>query len=260
MCRVIATSARLAPLGLFACALLAGAAQAGPAAPESPCAGPQARALRCPNLRIGPPTELYVQRSSGRTLLRATSDVRSRGLGPIEVRGRRDGRRRMRVTQRIYRKGRGHIDVPTRATLRFTDVGAYFGGGYWKVHQLARFELWKVDPEGRLVRRVRTGPKLNYCLRDLERTRPGKRSPEVRHYPACNQNPYEDRVTLGTSVGWSDIYPAAYDKQWIPVGGLRGCFAFVMIVDPNGLFYESDEGDNVSRRLVRLPFKSDTAC
>jgi hypothetical protein len=110
------------------------------------------------------------------------------------------------------------------------------------------------------VRRVRTGPKLNYCLRDLERTRPGKRSPEIRHYPACNQSPYEDRVTLGTSVGWSDIYPASYDKQWIPVGGLRGCFAFVMIVDPNGLLYESNEGDNVSRRLVRLPYRGDGGC
>jgi hypothetical protein len=261
MCAVAAKSARAALLlGVLCGILLVEAPRAGTATPESPCQGERAKALRCPNLRIGPPSELYVQRSGGRTLLRATSDVRSRGLGPIEVRGHRDGWRRMRVTQRIYRKGGGHIDVPTGATLRFTNVGAYFGGGYWKVHQLARFELWKVDPEGRLVRREHTGPKLNYCLRDLERTRPGKRSPEVRHYPGCNQNPYEDRVTLGTSVGWSDIYPAPYHQQWIPVGGLRGCFAFVMIVDPDGLLYESNEGDNVSRRLVHLPYRGDTGC
>jgi hypothetical protein len=230
------------------------------AATPNPCQGPEARELLCPNLRIGPPADLYLQRAGDRLRLRATSDVRSRGRGPIELRGARNGWRTMRTRQRIYRAGGGHLDVRSGATLRFTEVGAYFGGGYWKVHQLARFELWRVDGARRPVRRVRTGPKLNYCLRDLERTRPGRRSPARRHYPACNQDPYRDRVTLGTSVGWSDIYPADYDKQWIDVTGLRGCFAFVMVVDPRGLLFESDEADNTSRRLVRLPFRDDTPC
>jgi hypothetical protein len=230
------------------------------AASANPCHGPQARRLLCPNLRIGPPAELYVQRTGGRVLLRATSDVESRGRGPMELHGHRDGRRSMRVNQRIYRTGGGHVTLRTRASLRFTDVGAYFGGRYWKVHQLARFELWTVGRHRRLLRRVRTGPKLNYCLRDLERTRPSPRSPSHRRYPACNQNPFRDRVTLGTSVGWSDVYPADYSKQWIPVKGLRGCFAFVMRVDPRGLLYESNEDDNASRRLVRLPFRGDAGC
>jgi hypothetical protein len=178
----------------------------------------------------------------------------------MELHGTRNGWRKMRVRQRIYRAGGGHITVPTRATLRFTSVGAYFGGSYWKVHQLARFELWSVDGRHRLLHRVRIGPKLNYCLRDLERTRPGKRSPAHRHYPGCNQDPYMHHDTLGTSVGWSDIYPADYDKQWIDVNGLHGCFAFVMTVDPESLLYESNETDNSSHRLVHLPFRGDDGC
>jgi hypothetical protein len=233
---------------------------ASASAAENPCLGPEAASLLCPNLRIGPPTEFYVQSNGGRRLLRATSDVRSRGRGPMEVRGERNGWRSMRTQQRIYRVGGGHLDVRGGAMLRFTSVGAYFGGSYWKVHQLARFELRRVGPEGNLGGVVRTGPKLNYCLRDLERTRPGQRSPANRHYPGCNQNPYQDRVTLGTSVGWSDIYPADYDKQWINVAGLRGCFAFVMTVDPQQLLFESNEGDNSSRRLVRLPLRGNRGC
>ncbi len=247
-------------LSLATAALVASPARAMAPVGENPCEGPGAKQLLCPNLRIGPPAGLYVERAPGGVRLRATSDVRSRGRGPMEVRGTRDGLRTMRTRQRIYRVGGGHVDVPTRATLRFTDVGAYFGGSYWKVHQLARFELWSVDDEGRLQRLVRVGPKLNYCLRDLERTRPGKRSPETWHYPGCNQDPYVHHVTLGTSVGWSDIYPAPYDKQWIGVKGLRGCFAFVMVVDPQNLLYESNEEDNTSRRLVHLPFRGDTGC
>jgi hypothetical protein len=178
----------------------------------------------------------------------------------MELHGRRNGWRSMRVRQRIYRAGGGHIDLPTGAKLHFTDVGAYFGGSYWKVHELARFELRRTGPHRHLGQVVRTGAKLNYCLRDLMRTRPGRRSPPSAHYPGCNQDPYIHSVTLGTSVGWSDIYPSGYDRQWINVSGLRGCFAFVMTVDPRNLLYESNERDNTSRRLVRLPFHSDVGC
>jgi hypothetical protein len=242
-------------------ALATGIPAAGAAPHPNPCIGPEAKHLLCPNLRIGPPSELYVDIYDGKVRLHATSDVRSRGLGPMELHGRRDGRRRMKVNQPIYRRGGGHIDLRTDATLRFTDVGSYFGGSYWKVHQLARFELRRATADGAAYGPVlRTSPKLNYCLRDLERTRPGRRSPTHRHYPGCNQNPYRDRVTLGTSVGWSDIYPADYDKQWIDVSGLRGCFAFTMTVDPMHLLYESNEHDNTSRRLVRLPYPGHPGC
>jgi hypothetical protein len=249
-----------ARLSVAAFALIAALAATAPARAENPCEGPATARLLCPNLRIGPPRDLYLQSAGGRQLLRATSDVRSRGRGPIELRGRRNGWRTMRATQRIYRAGGGHIELRSGATLHFTDVGSYFGGAYWKVHQLARFELRRASPNGQLGPVVRTSPKLNYCLRDLERTRPGRRSPDNRHYPGCNQDPYKKRVTLGTSVGWSDIYPADYDKQYIDVTGLRGCFAFTMTVDPEHLLFESNENDNTSQRLVRLPFRGDIGC
>jgi len=236
------------------------AAPRGQAEITNPCEGPEASRLLCPDLRIGKPSDIYLDRHADRALLRATSDVKSRGAGPIELRGQRNGWRTMRVNQRIHRRGGGLLVLRTHASLRFTDVGEYFGGGFWKVHQLARFELRRVGPGGNPGPVVRTGPKLNYCLRDLERTRPGRRSPRTRRYPGCDQDPYTDAVTLGTSVGWSDIYPADYDKQWIDVSGLRGCFAFTMTVDPQQLLFESNEHDNTSRRLVRLPYRGKPGC
>jgi Lysyl oxidase len=197
---------------------------------------------------------MYVSTYEGETLLHATSDVESRGRGPMEVRGHRNGPKSMGVTQRIYKAGGGHITLRTDASLHFTDVGEYFGGSYWKVHQLARFTLRRVKGDGALGPVLRTSPKLNYCLRDLDRTRPGKNSPLTAHYPGCNQDPYIKRDVLGTSVGWSDIYPANYDKQYIDVSGLRGCFVFQMTVDPKHLLFESNEEDNSSHRRVELPF------
>jgi lysyl oxidase len=247
-------------LALLTLPLLLAPAPAAAAAVENPCVGPEARFLLCPNLRIAPPSEIYPQRVDGHVLLRATSDVQSRGLGPMELRGRRDGPRSMKTNQRIYKKGGGHITLPSQAKLRFTYVGTYFGGSYWKVHQLASFELRRVGPDGKVGDVVRTSPKLNYCLRDLTRTQSGHRSPPNRVYPGCNQDPFRDRVALGTSVGWSDIYPADYHQQWIDVSGLRGCFAFAMTVDPLHLLYESSEEDNSSRRLVHLPYPGHPGC
>jgi Lysyl oxidase len=220
---------------------------------EDPCQEPEAQHLLCPNLRIGPPAEIYVQYAGGRVLLRATSDVRSRGRGPMELRGTRNGFKSMRVNQRIYRAGGGHIDVRTGASLHFTDVGYAFGGSYWKVHELARFELRRAKPSGELGAIVRVGPKLNYCLRDLDRTQPSSLSPAYFHYPGCNQNPYQSHDVLGTSVGWSDIYPADYNQQYIDVSGLHGCYGFYMVADPKNHLRESNENDNASRVKIRLP-------
>jgi hypothetical protein len=244
----------------IAALLLTCAAPAASAQVVNPCETAEAKRLLCPNLKIGKPADIYLDRQGGRQLLRATSDVKSRGKGPMELRGHRDGWHSMRVNQRIHRVGGGRLFLRTNARLHFTNVGAYFGGSYWKVHQLAGFELRRVGRDGGLGPVVRTSPKLNYCLRDLERTRPGRRSPSSRHYPGCNQDPYTDAVTLGTSVGWSDIYPAPYDKQWIDVTGLRGCFAYTMIVDPKHLLFESNERDNSASRRVRLPYRGKPGC
>ena len=58
---------------------------------------------------------------------------------------------------------------------------------------------------------------------------------------------------LGTSVGWSDVYPYEYPEQWIDVTGLRGSFAYVQIADPDSLLMESNKGNNVSETYVALP-------
>jgi hypothetical protein len=104
---------------------------------------------------------------------------------------------------------------------------------------------------------VRIGPKLRFCLRDLARVRgivlPG--TPARRVYGACNQTATKQEVTLGTSVGWADVYPAAYPGNFIDVTGLRGCFVVLHRADPERHILELDETNNVSAKVVRLPFE-----
>jgi hypothetical protein len=259
MTRPRLSAAASSALALFVLVLLGGAAWSYDDLPpatgqvkSNPCVGPDSSRLRCPDLQMRRPYDFETERTpKGRVLLRATSAIKARGRGPIELHGRLSGRRTMRVQQRIYRVDRSHLVVRTGGHLYFYFIPGQ--GRYWKFANAARFELWSVDGQGRRKRLVRTGPKLYYCFRDLVKTGGGPHSPRKRLYPGCNKNPGKRRVTLGTSVGWSDVYPAGYHEQWIDVTGLRGCFAYVHVADPKNWIFESNEKNNESQRIVRLP-------
>ncbi|MCW2987180.1 MAG: hypothetical protein JWM24_118 [Solirubrobacterales bacterium] len=216
---------------------------------SNPCGDERATELACPDLKMAKPSGLYLTGNK----LHATSNLRSRGKGPMEIRGKRTGPRTMRVNQVIYKLGRGKLQLPTNGHLVLYYVPGQ--GPYWKFHHAASFELRTVGSDGDPDELVRVGPKINYCLRDLTHTDPGKGSPAHPVYPGCSQNPREKYRTLGTSPGWSDIYPASYDKNWISVGGLHGCFWFIQRADPENYLYESNEINNAGMRKIHLPPK-----
>ena len=268
--RLLAIAASAALLAVPAASVSGAPGGVGGEGSTNPCVGPGSGRLLCPDLKVGPAADLYVEHRGGGghdegfeyyaagrgALLHAANDIRSRGRGPMEVRGRKYKPGWMRVNQAIYRVGGGVEVFSTAMKLHFYDVGYRWGGSYWKVHEPLSMEIWTLDKRRRPERRVRTGPKVFYCFRDLVRTRPMRRSPRNRVYGSCSQDPGRERLTLGTSVGWSDIYPADYDRQWVSVAGLRrGCYAFVMRVDPRNLLYESNERNNRSVRIVRLPYR-----
>jgi hypothetical protein len=231
-----------------------------PPAPPAPAPAPAPKvcddpALACPDLRMAPPTDLRLARSpSGRTILRAENRIVNVGRGPLEVRARRgdygDFPDAEQVVQR--RDGGEPLRVPGAGRVTFKFVDGY-RGSYWKYQDAARFELWTRRADGSRDRMVRTGPKLAYCFRDLDKVRSGPRVPPRRVYPACTQRRLVDAVRLGTSVGWADVYPAPYPENWIDVTGLRGCFVFVHRADPGGSLVEEREDNNLGLRTIALP-------
>ncbi len=221
--------------------------------PLNPCLGPQVGRYLCPNLKMSVPFNFSLGHRGSRSILYSANSINSRGDGPASLLGVRNGRYTMAAKQVLHlRNGRTEL-IPTGAKLLFKAIPGQYR--YWKWNGAARMELWRLDSSGTPVARVRVGPKTVYCLRDLKRTAPGlARSPRSYAFPGCSQDLGKQRVTLGTSVGWSDIYPATYHENWIDVTGLRGCFAYVHVADPTNVIYEYNEDDNTSRAVVRLPF------
>jgi hypothetical protein len=223
----------------------------------APCTDP-GLALRCPDLVMAPPTHLSADRKrDGRVFLRMENRIVNVGAGPAELFARRSGPREMAAQQVVTDLAGGRHRLATGAEVYYTSVPTR-GGDYWKLDQAARFELYPESPDGTAGALARVGPKLRYCLRDLRRVRlpvPLPGTPGRRVFPACNQNAGKREVTLGTSVGWADVYPASYPGNVIDVTGLAGCFVVVHRADPLNRIVELNEANNVSARVVRLPFR-----
>ncbi|MEA2397598.1 MAG: hypothetical protein QOK25_1154 [Thermoleophilaceae bacterium] len=217
----------------------------------NPCHGPNRKQLLCPNLQMSPPADVWVEHTGGRVLLHGQNSINSRGHGPAELRGHRSGKRTMKAVQVIHKTNGGVMYVNTHAYLGFKAIPGQ--GSYWKFRNAGVFTLWSVDKSYTPIKQVRTGEKQFYCLRDLKHTKPGKRSPSGPVYPRCNQNSGAQRVTLGTSVGWSDVYPSRYYEQYIDVTGLHGRFGFFQVADPYNGIWESNENDNAGETVVSLP-------
>jgi hypothetical protein len=233
------------PLSLLAAAL-AVSAVAPAQAQQLTCADV---ALRCPDLQMRAPFDLRTTKTrDGRTLLHAANAILSVGRGPVSLRGSRPpGSRTMTVRQRIYTTSGSFITLQSQGSIVFKKIPGQ--GGYWKFANAARFDLWTQGPGRQLVR---TGPKLVYCFRDLQRLRPSARSPRTRVFSGCSQDRNRRSVRLGTSVGWADVYPATYHENYVDVTGLRGCFALWQTVDPTNVIAETDELNNASRTIVLL--------
>jgi hypothetical protein len=220
---------------------------------DNPCHAPLAKKIRCPDLRMRPPFDIRRDRVGGRPVLRAANSIDSVGKGPAMLRGHRSGPRTMNAKQWIRKRRGGVRGVNTGAHLAFKFIPGQ--GRYWKWRNAAKFSLFRLDRDGDRRGRVAVGAKMVYCLRDLEHTHPGlPRSPSSAQFPACSQDAGKQAVTLGTSVGWSDVYPFSYPEQYIRLNHIpkSGCYSFVHKADPNHHMFELNEKNNAASTIVYL--------
>ena len=143
----------------------------------------------------------------------------------------------------------------TGARLGFKAIPGQYR--YWKYIHAARFELWRLGSGGRR-KKLRRG-RAEGVLLPARPAAPQPAAPALAEPRSTTRGAARTsgkrRVTLGTSVGWSDVYPSTYHEQYINVTGLRGCFAYVHVADPKNGIYESNEDNNEGETIVRLPWR-----
>lgn len=204
---------------------------------------------RLPDLDQQAPRDLEVSWSNGRYKLGFTSSTDNIGLGPIWIRGKRNGRRGAMKVAQLIRSADGVQTLPRVGTMRFVVSGSH---RHWHLLRFQSYELRRAGDFSVVV----TDRKSGFCLLDrwgrtLKRVR---RLPRARFLGHCAQgHPEAKRVEHGTSVGFTDRYPAHFHGQNLDITRVRaGRYWLVHRANPFGRLRELDYENNDASVLIRL--------
>ena len=171
---------------------------------------------------MSPPANLSAATLYGHTLLLSQNSINNMGRGPAEMFGRRSGEYTMSAVQHLHlRRGGLHHDQHGRDAVLQADPGpvpilevAQRGGDAAVAARQSRQPCAvraRRSEDELLPARPQADPRL---------LSPGRRGGRITRGAARATG--RGTRTLGTSVGWSDIYPASYNENYIDVTGLTG--------------------------------------
>jgi lysyl oxidase/WD40 repeat protein len=204
------------------------------------------RAELLPDLDQRAPSQVAIANMGGRYKLGFTSAVDNVGRGPVWIRGTRAGRT-MTVRQLVRVTGGGleaHVDA---GLLRYTWSSSHT---HWHLTHFERYELRRAR-DFALVGRDR---KSGFCLADhygtARRTRP---APPFFLGNCAQGAPGARRVEQGSSVGYTDRYPAHFHGQNIDLRGVpQGVYVLVHRANPDRWLRERSYGNNTASVRLRL--------
>jgi len=213
------------------------------------------RRVRPPDLDQRAPRDLIVRAAGGRRfVLGFTSATDNLGLGPLWLRARRPTRSHpMLVEQLVQHDGGGVTTLRGVGVLRYERHPPH---RHWHLDDFVRYELRSLD--GRVVVRDR---KSGFCLIDrwgFARRVRGIRPALPRFVGDCaTLQPDALRVEQGSSVGYTDRYPAFFHGQDLELTGLpAGRYLLVQTANPERRLREVDYSNNAASLLVRVSWPS----
>jgi hypothetical protein len=219
-------------------------------------AWPPARRARelLPDFDQRAPTGLVIAGGPGRWLLGFTSLVDNLGPGSSVLVGvRKPGQPRMNGTQRVRLANGAVRTYENVAQFRYTNSPPHH---HWHLMRFDSFELRTLD--GRTLVRDR---KSGFCLADHWGAAPGR-------YPGrhpvflgdCDQfHPEATRVTMGTSPGYTDRYPAFFHGQNVDITGVpAGIYDLMHRVNASMQLHELRYENNAASVRIRLTWVGGT--
>lgn len=155
------------------------------------------------------------------------------GPGRLELRGGEVVGSQQRVYQRVFRSDGTTYD---REAGWFVYHPSH---GHIHFQEWTQFILRSMNKDGGVGEVVATGAKTSFCILELldwDNTVAGHNT--APSYSSCGQ-------VQGLRPGWSDVYGASLDGQYINLTGVpNGDYWLQGFIDPNGQVLESSETNN----------------
>jgi TolB protein len=222
----------------------------GPAATRfrlRPAVSPELR----PDFDQRTPSGLAIQSSNGRYLLGFTSASDNVGLGPLSIVASRPSHAvpNMRAAQRV-RVARGAKTYPGIGFLHFTIA---FPHMHWHLMDFQRYELRRASDHALVVRDRKSG----FCLADhwahVRGVVPGKPRHPVFKSNCGQHEPDALAISEGTSVGYTDRYPAWFHGQNLDITRVpAGVYVLVHRTNPELALRELRYENNAASVRLRL--------
>ena len=200
------------------------------------------------------PTDLTVAGGPGRWLIGFTSLVDNVGIGPSIITGvRAPGATRMIGTQHVHLANGNTRIYRAVAQIRYTNSPPHH---HWHLMRFDSFELRTLDGST-LVRDRKSG----FCLADHWGAAPGSWPGRRPHFLGdCDQfHPESRTVTMGTTPGYTDRYPAFFHGQNVDITGVpAGVYDVMHRVNASMLLRELRYDNNAASTRIRLAWVSGT--
>jgi hypothetical protein len=227
-------------------------APAPPPPPPPPRPRPNPPNELLPDLDQRAPSGLVVTASRGRYKLGFVSAVDNIGRGPVWLVASRPSTAVpvMRVAQRVLLDGGGYRAYRGAGILRYTYSPEH---SHWHYQRFERYELRRSGDFAVVARDHKTG----FCLADhygYAASRVGIKNPKPRFLGSCEKgNTRALFVEQGSSVGFTDRYPANYHGQNVEITGLpAGTYWLVHVANPFGGIRELTRANDKASVLIRL--------
>jgi dipeptidyl aminopeptidase/acylaminoacyl peptidase len=211
-------------------------------------------APKFPNLVQRPPSGLALARSAGNWSLGFTSMVDNRGPGIIWIRGtRKPGAHVMQVRQLIQLGSGGARVDPASGELHYVVAPPHY---HWHFLGFDHYELRSVKDFKLRVRDYKSG----FCIADHWGHAIGVPHGPPRFLANCEQfNPKARFVEEGSSVGYTDRYPAFFHGQQLNISHLpAGRYWLVHRANEDFHLREARYDDDAASLLIRLTWRSGT--
>jgi dipeptidyl aminopeptidase/acylaminoacyl peptidase len=225
----------------------------GPRWVDQPAWRPQVSLERPPDLDQRPPTDLSFRRTqAGHYLLGFTSASDNVGDGPLSVVASRPSRAAptMRASQRVRMIGGGVRTYESVGVLRYTIAPPH---QHWHLMDFQRYELRRANDHSLVVADRKSG----FCLADQWGQVTGRVAGKPRRpvfMSNCRQfEPDALAVEEGTSVGYTDRYPAYFHGQNLDVTRVpTGTYVLVHRANGEMPLRELRYENNAASLLVRF--------
>jgi WD40-like Beta Propeller Repeat/Lysyl oxidase len=209
-----------------------------------------------PDLDQKPPSDLSFEVTTvgGRRhyLLGFTSATDNLGAGPLSIVASRPSRAvpTMRAAQRVHVAGGGARTYQNVGFLRYTVAFPHL---HWHLMDFQRYELRRASDHSLVVRDRKSG----FCLADhwalVPGFVPGKPPGPVFHSNCGQGKPGALSVSQGTSVGYTDRYPAFFHGQNLDVTRVpAGTYVLVHRASPDLLLRELRYENNAASLRIQL--------